>query len=195
MIQLSAVVSGSFAPTVQFEKLEIHTVFLRFSNFHLGQNFSLTTLANSISGYLSVCVDKIRRVRYDEKTIKGLIALSDRIKDESKQVIKDLQEQKIKCFMVTGDNDGAAKYASSILNISEIHSGKLPEDKAEIIINKSKNNCDFADTFNKYFFNDGDSVLSLYSLTKSFLFLISTSIFNSFFIFLLLKYVKWIPIR
>lgn len=76
----------------------------------------------------------------DEKTIKGLIALSDRIKDESKQVIKDLQEQKIKCFMVTGDNDGAAKYASSILNISEIHSGKLPEDKAELIINKSKNN-------------------------------------------------------
>ena len=57
---------------MQFEKLEIHTVFLRFSNFHLGQNLSLTTLADSISGYLSVCVDKIRRVRYDEKTIKGI---------------------------------------------------------------------------------------------------------------------------
>jgi hypothetical protein len=71
MIQSSAAVSGSFAPTVQFEKLEIHTVFLRFSNFHLGQNLSLTTLADPISGYLSVCVDKIRRVRYDEKTIKG----------------------------------------------------------------------------------------------------------------------------
>jgi len=52
MIQLSAVVSGSFAPTVQFEKLEIHTVFLRFSNFHLGQNLSLTTLADSISRLL-----------------------------------------------------------------------------------------------------------------------------------------------
>ena len=53
MIQSSAAVSGSFAPTVQFEKLEIHTVFLRFSNLHLGQNFSLTTLANSISGYFA----------------------------------------------------------------------------------------------------------------------------------------------
>ncbi|QQG52178.1 MAG: cation-translocating P-type ATPase [Candidatus Falkowbacteria bacterium] len=76
----------------------------------------------------------------DEKAIKGLIALSDRIKDESKQVIKELKEQKIKCFMITGDNDGAAQYVSDSLGISEIHSGKLPEDKAELIINKSKNN-------------------------------------------------------
>ena len=32
-----------------------------------------SAVANSISGYLSVCVDKIRRVRYDEKTIKDLL--------------------------------------------------------------------------------------------------------------------------
>ena len=49
----SAVLSGSFAPTVQFEKLEIHKVFLRFSNFHSCQNLSLITLANFIIGYLS----------------------------------------------------------------------------------------------------------------------------------------------
>ena len=49
----SAVLDGSFAPTVQFEKLEIHKVFLRFSNFHSCQNLSLITLANFIIGYLS----------------------------------------------------------------------------------------------------------------------------------------------
>ena len=49
----SAVLNGSFAPTVQFEKLEIHKVFLRFSNFHSCQNLSLITLANFIIGYLS----------------------------------------------------------------------------------------------------------------------------------------------
>ena len=48
----SAVLSGSFAPTVQFEKLEIHTVFRRFSNFHSCQNLSLITLADFIIGYL-----------------------------------------------------------------------------------------------------------------------------------------------
>jgi len=38
---------------VQFEKLEIHTVFLRFSNFHSRQNLSLITLADFIIGYLA----------------------------------------------------------------------------------------------------------------------------------------------
>ena len=49
----SAVLNGSFVPTVQFEKLEIHKVVLRFSNFHSCQNLSLITLANFIIGYLS----------------------------------------------------------------------------------------------------------------------------------------------
>ena len=35
------------------------------------------------------------------------------------------------------------EYESEIYTIDEINS----------VINKSKNNCDFADTFNKYFFN------------------------------------------
>ena len=41
----SADSSGSFAPILQFEKLEIHKVFLRFPNFILGQNLSLLPLA------------------------------------------------------------------------------------------------------------------------------------------------------
>ena len=45
--------SGSFAPTVQFEKREIHPVFRRFPNFHLLQNLSLSTLADLIIGYLT----------------------------------------------------------------------------------------------------------------------------------------------
>ena len=53
MMKSSAVLSGSFALTVQFEKLEIHTVFRRFSNFHSCQNLSPITLADFIIGYLS----------------------------------------------------------------------------------------------------------------------------------------------
>ena len=41
----SADISGSFAPILQFEKLEIHKVFLRFPNFILEQNLSLLSLA------------------------------------------------------------------------------------------------------------------------------------------------------
>ena len=52
LINSSAVFSGSFVPTIQFEKLEIHKVFLRFPNFYLEQNLSLTTLVSLISVYL-----------------------------------------------------------------------------------------------------------------------------------------------
>ena len=41
----SATFAGSFAPILQFEKLEIHTVFLRFPNFILEQNLSSKPLA------------------------------------------------------------------------------------------------------------------------------------------------------
>ena len=46
MLKSSATDSGSFALTVQFEKREIHKVFLRFPNFHLEQNLALTDLAD-----------------------------------------------------------------------------------------------------------------------------------------------------
>ena len=53
MMKSSAALSGSFVPPVQFEKLEIHKVFLRFSNFHSCQNLSLLALVDFIIGYLS----------------------------------------------------------------------------------------------------------------------------------------------
>ena len=42
----SAAAAGSFAPTLQFAKLEIHTVFLHFANFNLEQNLSPSALAD-----------------------------------------------------------------------------------------------------------------------------------------------------
>ena len=45
---------GSFAPAVQFEKLEIHPVFLRFPNFHLVQNLSPSALVDFIRASLKL---------------------------------------------------------------------------------------------------------------------------------------------
>jgi hypothetical protein len=42
----SAALAESFAPIFQFEKLEIHPVSLRFSNFNLRQNLSAIALAS-----------------------------------------------------------------------------------------------------------------------------------------------------
>jgi len=51
----SAVIGGSFAPTYQFEKLEIHKVCLSFPNFNLGQNLSPLTLADKLPAALAEC--------------------------------------------------------------------------------------------------------------------------------------------
>ncbi len=75
-----------------------------------------------------------------EKTVKGIIALSDEIRNDSRPTIDKLKKLKIKCYMVTGDNDGSAKYVSQALGISEIYSEKMPEDKVNIITDKSKQN-------------------------------------------------------
>ena len=48
----SAAADGSFAPAMQFEKLEIHPVFLRFPNFYLWQNLSPSALADLIRASL-----------------------------------------------------------------------------------------------------------------------------------------------
>ena len=50
-MKLSVVISGPFAPTFQFVKLETHKVFLHFLNFNLCQNFSPLILADFIIGY------------------------------------------------------------------------------------------------------------------------------------------------
>ena len=53
----SADISGSFVPILQFEKLEIHKVFLRFPNFILEQNLSLLSLAELCGAALKVFLE------------------------------------------------------------------------------------------------------------------------------------------
>jgi len=47
----SAIISGSFAPTFQFKKFEIHPVFRHFLNFNLCQNLSPLILAYFVIVY------------------------------------------------------------------------------------------------------------------------------------------------
>ena len=49
----SSAAAESFAPAMQFKKQEIHTVFLCFLNFYLGQNLSASALADLIRASLN----------------------------------------------------------------------------------------------------------------------------------------------
>lgn len=67
-------------------------------------------------------------VLVDEK-LAGFIAMSDEIRKQSFEAIKTLQENDIKCIMMTGDNEKVAKSVSEELGLDGYYSGLLPDQK------------------------------------------------------------------
>lgn len=75
-----------------------------------------------------------------EKKIIGSIALSDKIRESSKQTIDKLKEMNIEVWMLTGDNEKTAKYVSDKLGLDGYISGVLPHQKQEKIKEFKDNN-------------------------------------------------------
>jgi Cu+-exporting ATPase len=71
-------------------------------------------------------------VAIDDK-IAGLIAVSDPIKETTKDAIDALHKDGLKVVMMTGDNLSTANAVARKLGIDEVHADVLPEGKADII--------------------------------------------------------------
>jgi P-type Cu+ transporter len=67
-------------------------------------------------------------VEVDKKKV-GLIALSDTVKEESKEMIDKLHSRNIKVIMLTGDNPVAARYIADLVGIDEVMAEVLPQEK------------------------------------------------------------------
>lgn len=66
-----------------------------------------------------------------DDTVQGAIALSDIVRDESKQAVARLKEMGIRCMMVTGDNQEVAESVARELGLDEYFAGVLPEKKVD----------------------------------------------------------------
>jgi Cu+-exporting ATPase len=67
--------------------------------------------------------------------LAGVVGLSDTIRPEAPKIVAKLGQMGIKVFMVTGDNQRAAKFMAKQVGIPEgnIHAGALPSDKVDVI--------------------------------------------------------------
>lgn len=68
----------------------------------------------------------------DKKPI-GAIALSDIIRDESREAIRILERMSIKIIVLIGDSERVARHVAEELGIDEFYTGVLPHEKAGVV--------------------------------------------------------------
>lgn len=65
--------------------------------------------------------------------LEGAVALSDIIRESSKEAVKSLHDQGVKAMMLTGDNEKVANYVAQEIGIDEVYAEVLPDEKASKI--------------------------------------------------------------
>ncbi len=67
------------------------------------------------------------------KQIMGALAIADRIRNESRETIRQLNDLGVQSVMLTGDNQHTAFYVAKNLGISEAYGSLLPDEKVKKI--------------------------------------------------------------
>lgn len=70
--------------------------------------------------------------------LAGYLALSDTVREESRDMLDRLAELQVRPVLLTGDHENAAEAIAGQLHIGEVHANCLPEDKLEWIASYQK---------------------------------------------------------
>ncbi|THH39666.1 heavy metal translocating P-type ATPase [Neolewinella litorea] len=129
------------APVTEFESLTgrgisvVHAgTTYRVGNEHLMRENGLN-LPTSLSDRASHLRDAARTVVYfaDESGVRGLLAISDRVKDSSASAIRKLQQRGVEVYMLTGDNAQTAAAVAREVGLTEYRAEVMPSDKADFV--------------------------------------------------------------
>jgi Cd2+/Zn2+-exporting ATPase len=74
-----------------------------------------------------------------QRQIIGLIAVMDKIRDETVETIGKFKEMGINTVMITGDNERTAQAIAKRIGISEYHAELLPKDKVKMVRKLARN--------------------------------------------------------
>ena len=72
------------------------------------------------------------------KSLIGIIAVADVIKEDSPQAIRELRNMGIRVIMLTGDNERTAKAIADKVGVDEVVAGVLPNGKESVISDLKK---------------------------------------------------------
>ena len=68
-----------------------------------------------------------------DKSVKGILSLSDKVKANSKRTIDELHKMGVETYMLTGDNEATALTVAKDVGIDNVKAGILPENKLNIV--------------------------------------------------------------
>ncbi|GAA4455608.1 hypothetical protein GCM10023189_23610 [Nibrella saemangeumensis] len=68
-----------------------------------------------------------------DNQLAGYLALADKIREDSKEAVRRLQEAGIKVYMATGDNRKVADAVASELGLDGVYAEVLPEQKVNVV--------------------------------------------------------------
>lgn len=69
----------------------------------------------------------------DEDKVLAMISIEDAVKPTSARAVSELKKMGIDIYMLTGDNEGAARAVAGKTGIGHVHAGLLPQDKAGFV--------------------------------------------------------------
>lgn len=69
----------------------------------------------------------------DKEKVLAAIAVADKVKETSRQAVRELQDLGIEVVMLSGDNSRTSEAIAKECGIGEVRSGMLPEDKEKFI--------------------------------------------------------------
>ncbi len=70
---------------------------------------------------------------WNDDNLMGMLAFSDRVREESREIVRELKKMGIETAMITGDSEEGARTISSMVGIENYHYRILPEQKARIV--------------------------------------------------------------
>ena len=147
--QSSHPIAQAIVNYADYEELEFYETF-NFKNIP-GKGISGTIKGNRYyaaneslieESEFNVSREEINRYSADGKTVVcigneehviGIIAVSDKLRDNAAEVISDLKESGVQTIMLTGDNKIAARNVADKIGIDYVYSNLLPEDKLNIL--------------------------------------------------------------